>query len=336
MSYLHQSWDNGPGPAVGYKVAVHRPHYAAAGSNCRRQAQHQTATSSLSSFNIAMQSPSDVIQSRDALAFISPTNPVPTDKALLVQLKAHSHEACTHTQRYENSERRQTIVFGQIQSHLDGHALVAKEEHRVQMKPSLHVHFQFAPEEYKENERTAERTVANESPSSSSSSSIGQGSDSSSCSSQRAATEENEVQSSLRSPLDHMSTLENSLPIKRGLSNFFRGKSRSFTSLADVSSVNDLAKPENPYAKKRKWFHGNGSDSRNKIGYPPICHSFSGSSRKSFPSKDRDTLTLFSTGSDSDDTTSEVSLAFAGLNGKQKRCGPLRSFSLSDLQESGQ
>eukprot|EP00249_Psilotum_nudum_P013466 c24346_g1_i1 orf=401-1459(+) len=61
-----------------------------------------------------------------------------------------------------------------------------------------------------------------------------------------------EAQSSYKGPLYCMSSLEASLPVRNGLSRFYSGKSRSFTCLADVVSVKDLAKPENPYARKRK------------------------------------------------------------------------------------
>ncbi|WOL08555.1 hypothetical protein Cni_G17308 [Canna indica] len=51
-------------------------------------------------------------------------------------------------------------------------------------------------------------------------------------------------------------SLEESLPIKRrGLSNFFSGKSKSFVSLSDIAAnakVNELAKPENPFNKRRR------------------------------------------------------------------------------------
>lgn len=43
--------------------------------------------------------------------------------------------------------------------------------------------------------------------------------------------------------------------IRRGISSFYNGKSKSFTSLADVSSassIKELAKPEDPYTRKRK------------------------------------------------------------------------------------
>ncbi|TXG68808.1 hypothetical protein EZV62_003743 [Acer yangbiense] len=40
------------------------------------------------------------------------------------------------------------------------------------------------------------------------------------------------------------------LPIKRGLSKYFQGKSQSFTCLSRVMSIEDLAKKETPYRKK--------------------------------------------------------------------------------------
>nr|CAB3468904.1 unnamed protein product [Digitaria exilis] len=55
--------------------------------------------------------------------------------------------------------------------------------------------------------------------------------------------------------LASMDALDDALPVKRGLSNFFSGKSRSFANLQDaataVSSARDLAKPENPFNKRR-------------------------------------------------------------------------------------
>lgn len=54
--------------------------------------------------------------------------------------------------------------------------------------------------------------------------------------------------------LASMDSLEDSLPIKRGLSTHFTGKSKSFASLADVCTVNDLKKTENPLNKRRRLF----------------------------------------------------------------------------------
>ncbi|CAI9763499.1 unnamed protein product [Fraxinus pennsylvanica] len=53
-------------------------------------------------------------------------------------------------------------------------------------------------------------------------------------------------------PLQDMSSLLQELPVKRGLSRHYNGKSQSFTSLSNVRALEDLAKPENPYNKKLK------------------------------------------------------------------------------------
>lgn len=58
--------------------------------------------------------------------------------------------------------------------------------------------------------------------------------------------------SSTKDPLLQMSSLLRQLPFKRGLSKHYHGKSQSFTLLSAVLSVEDLAKPENPYSKKLK------------------------------------------------------------------------------------
>ncbi|XP_008786650.2 uncharacterized protein LOC103704917 [Phoenix dactylifera] len=66
---------------------------------------------------------------------------------------------------------------------------------------------------------------------------------------------ETEVQSRYKGPMETMDALEESLPIRHGISKFYCGKSKSFTNLADVSSYSSakvLAKPENPYNRKRK------------------------------------------------------------------------------------
>nr|GLL27802.1 uncharacterized protein LOC109148139 [Ipomoea trifida] len=65
-----------------------------------------------------------------------------------------------------------------------------------------------------------------------------------------------EVQSSFKGgALDNLEALEEVLPIKRGISKFYAGKSKSFTSLshaASCSSLNEIVKPENAYTRKRK------------------------------------------------------------------------------------
>ncbi|KAJ3680419.1 hypothetical protein LUZ60_016697 [Juncus effusus] len=53
-------------------------------------------------------------------------------------------------------------------------------------------------------------------------------------------------------PLFEMSDLMSDLPLKRGLSQFFQGKSQSFTSLCNVRSLEDLVKPERQSNKRLK------------------------------------------------------------------------------------
>ncbi|KAL2522113.1 uncharacterized protein Fot_26036 [Forsythia ovata] len=60
-----------------------------------------------------------------------------------------------------------------------------------------------------------------------------------------------EVNSSF-DPLQDMSCLLQQLPIKRGLSEHYNGKSQSFTCLSNLNCLEELAKPENPYNKKLK------------------------------------------------------------------------------------
>ncbi|PRQ51126.1 hypothetical protein RchiOBHm_Chr2g0140911 [Rosa chinensis] len=59
--------------------------------------------------------------------------------------------------------------------------------------------------------------------------------------------------SSLRSggSLYDFSDLMAQLPIKRGLSKYFQGKSQSFTFLSKVNSIEDLAKKETPYQRSK-------------------------------------------------------------------------------------
>ncbi|CAK8563979.1 unnamed protein product [Lathyrus sativus] len=86
----------------------------------------------------------------------------------------------------------------------------------------------------------------------SSHSSLGSNSDSDDCS-DRELEDSGEVEK--KSPLDTMNDLEEDLPVKKGISNFYIGKSKSFTNLADAAGatcVQEIVKAEDPYAKKRK------------------------------------------------------------------------------------
>ncbi|XP_057799901.1 protein OXIDATIVE STRESS 3 LIKE 1 [Salvia miltiorrhiza] len=87
-----------------------------------------------------------------------------------------------------------------------------------------------------------------------SSSSIGKNSDLSENSLEKSGDGE-EVQSSYKGPLNAMKALEEVLPIRRGISRFYNGKSKSFASLGEASSsssIKEIAKPENAYMRKRR------------------------------------------------------------------------------------
>ncbi|KAJ4832753.1 hypothetical protein Tsubulata_019795 [Turnera subulata] len=55
-----------------------------------------------------------------------------------------------------------------------------------------------------------------------------------------------------KGPLYELSELMAQLPIKRGLSKFYQGKSQSYTSLASVKCLEDLAKKGTPYRSSSK------------------------------------------------------------------------------------
>ncbi|PPR98137.1 hypothetical protein GOBAR_AA22528 [Gossypium barbadense] len=57
--------------------------------------------------------------------------------------------------------------------------------------------------------------------------------------------------STIDGPLFHLSELMAQLPIKRGLSKYFQGKSQTFTSLSSVNTVEELAKKETPFYRKK-------------------------------------------------------------------------------------
>ncbi|XP_039043281.1 uncharacterized protein LOC120182362 [Hibiscus syriacus] len=57
--------------------------------------------------------------------------------------------------------------------------------------------------------------------------------------------------------LASLATIEDSLPIKRGLSNHYAGKSKSFGNLSDISSVKEVPKVESPFNKRRRLLLAN-------------------------------------------------------------------------------
>ncbi|KAJ4782148.1 major centromere autoantigen B-like protein [Rhynchospora pubera] len=70
-------------------------------------------------------------------------------------------------------------------------------------------------------------------------------------------------------PLYELSSLIAQLPIRRGLSKFYTGKSQSFTSLSDATSIEDLAKKETTYSRRMKMCksYPGGLDKKQR----PIC-----------------------------------------------------------------
>ncbi|KAI3712008.1 hypothetical protein L1987_70557 [Smallanthus sonchifolius] len=121
--------------------------------------------------------------------------------------------------------------------------------------------------------------ISNESSSISSCSSFDTIDDASSPSSTSSSSSLNSNGSSI---LD-LSDLMSQLPIKRGLSKFYQGKSESFTSLARVMSIEDLPKRiKNPFNKMRKMksnikSYGGGLDSfkSHTLPKPIISKKFS-------------------------------------------------------------
>ncbi|KAF6141514.1 hypothetical protein GIB67_012276 [Kingdonia uniflora] len=136
-----------------------------------------------------------------------------------------------------------------------------------------------------------------------SSSSIGRNSDSSG----GDGDGEIEVQSSYKGPLETMDTLSEVLPIRRGISKFYCAKSKSFANLADalyLPSISDIAKPENPYNRKRKdlFCSSNVSDKRKNF-----LRSNSGGISKRSTNYSRSTLAFAVMSSSDSNTTSDNS-----------------------------
>ncbi|KAL2632345.1 hypothetical protein R1flu_017031 [Riccia fluitans] len=195
--------------------------------------------------------------------------------------------------------------------------------------------YQFAPliEAVRVKEPVHVPSGETESPVLSLSSSIGNRSDDSTGSvvSYADSPRDMEAESTFRSNSAsqmNLSSLESSLPIRRGLSKFWSGKAKSFACLQDVSSLAslaDLAKPENPYSRRRRIASEFGVRSSSLLSRP----STSGISKKP-PSG-----------------TGKSCLAVAVAIGNKLENGPKflspqsalrnaqRAFSLSDLEEHG-
>ncbi|KAI3468052.1 hypothetical protein Pfo_024715 [Paulownia fortunei] len=168
------------------------------------------------------------------------------------------------------------------------------------------------------------------------SSSIGKNSDLSENSLEKSGDGE-EVQSSYKGPLDAMEALEEVLPIRRGISRFYNGKSKSFASLVDASSsssIKDIGKPDNAYLRKRRnllacnltW---------DKTRSSPLRGNGGGISKR-VTSSSRTTLALAvaMSNSESDKQAGECNSAGSlSVSSSRKDFSSWRSFSLADLQQ---
>ncbi|KAL6496464.1 hypothetical protein OROGR_029722 [Orobanche gracilis] len=240
----------------------------------------------------------------------------------------------------------------------------AAGDHRVEVPEFAHRNIACASSIYSPPELTtvdrrfpAAKDLASEDQgdslsSSSSTSSIGKNSDDSTSG---VGGDGEEVQSGYEGgPLDNMEALEEVLPVKRSISKFYSGKSKSYTSLFDAacSSIEDITKPENAYTRKRKnllAFNNIMDKNRNNI----FRSSKGGISKR--PNNSRSMLSLAATMYCSEPNTGETS--YSSNSSPPGFCRPplppharramhsgpsvlspadklssWRSFSLSDLQ----
>uniref|UniRef100_A0A2P2M7I9 MTD1 family protein n=1 Tax=Rhizophora mucronata TaxID=61149 RepID=A0A2P2M7I9_RHIMU len=184
------------------------------------------------------------------------------------------------------------------------------------------------------------------------SSSIGKNSDLSDGAS--SGGEDNEVQSAFAGAID---ALQEALPIRRGISKFYNGKSKSFTSLAEASSspsIKEIAKPENAYTRRRRNLLSFNHIWEKNRSFPHLSNA--GGIAKRTVSTSRSTLALAVAMSSSESicSTSEDSnsrsppdlpplhphsrasynnLASSQWSSPRQKFSPCWSFSFADLQQ---
>ncbi|KAI0518840.1 hypothetical protein KFK09_006276 [Dendrobium nobile] len=147
----------------------------------------------------------------------------------------------------------------------------------------------------------------------------------------------NEVQSKLKEEgaLASLDSLEDSLPTKRGLSNFFTGKSKSFASLSEASSgsARELKKQENPFNKRKRILMANKISRSRRASYSSLITSLPSLLSPGHVVKE---------GEEEEDERGEEEissfaplpkpLSHGGSRGLSKTFKSPRSFSFSDLQ----
>lgn len=316
MSIAYQCWEMGVGSTVGVGVKSHslpQYHHVVSENHNHSSLRCHSSPSHETSFVMFMQqTSSDLKQQHQQQKPVSSTVP-PVSATSTVTTE---EEAAT------------TATMGEAESRplMSSKPLVRFHGRGSMSKPGVVEHI---------TEQSKYHQVAYESNSSESSSSICQASeDSGSCSSGDNTGGE-EAQSAYRGPLTTMmSALDESLPIKRpGLSKFFGGKSRSFSSLAEVSTVTELAKPNNPYAKRRKMGFNCPLGDKTR-SYPPPTRSSGASIAKKLPSSgSRNTLAvavILGGLQESEQVSSEGAGAKPPVQ-PEIRGFPSRSYSLTDL-----
>ncbi|EEF46149.1 protein OXIDATIVE STRESS 3 LIKE 2 [Ricinus communis] len=192
---------------------------------------------------------------------------------------------------------------------------------------------------------------------SSTTSSIGKNSDLSS--NGENCEDENEVQSAFKGTLDAMDALEEALSMRRGISKFYNGKSKSFTSLAEASSsscIKEITKPENAYTRRRRNLLAFNHVWDKNRSFPHRSNGGGISKRPISSSKSTLALAVAMSSSESISSASEDSTSssmsntpthlpplhprsrtyhnnLASLPSPRQNFSPWRSFSVADLQQ---
>ncbi|KAI3454184.1 hypothetical protein Pfo_010847 [Paulownia fortunei] len=256
---------------------------------------------------------------------------------LRVQINHHRAAAAALQSLFQRKMPTRVMNKGGVEAGgcLDGMAC-ADETYRGDQRFLMGKRVVFKDVENKEEKGLVKNSSNQNISCSDESSSIGKNSDLSENSMEKSGDGE-EVQSSYKGALDAMEALEEVLPIRRGISRFYNGKSKSFASLAEASSspsIKDLVKPDNPYTRRRRnllacsltWDKNRSSSLR----------SNGGGISKRVTSSTRTTLALAVAMSNSDSNKEAGECNSAGsllLSSPGKDFSPWRSFSLADLQQ---
>ncbi|KAL3655802.1 hypothetical protein CASFOL_000198 [Castilleja foliolosa] len=164
-----------------------------------------------------------------------------------------------------------------------------------------------------------------------SSSSIGKNSDLSEDLSEKLGDDDEEVESKYKGPLDAMDALEQVLPIRRGISRFYDGKSKSFASLAEISSsssIKEIVKPNNAYTRKRT-----NMVARNLTPLRANGNSVGISKRMMTSGSGRSAALALAVALNNSERDHNNKMQTVVISSHVKDFCSLRSFSLADLQQ---